>query len=210
MEYCSRGSLHHVLKDAGTDMTFNRAIYFCKETALGLKGLHDNLPQILHRDLKSPNILVSKEWHIKIADFGLSRFVTAENMQTMKQMRGTFQYLDPEVYNGGIFHAASDIYSMSIIFWEILYRTLLGSYQQPFAEFKNLTHDFQIIIQSAKENLRPTLPPVCPESFKKLLFQCWQKNQVDRIPLTEILAQIERIELEYKENPQYWESLRKI
>jgi len=95
MEYCSRGSLHHVMKDAGTDMYWGRAITFCKETVLGLKALHDSIPQILHRDLKSPNILVSQEWHIKIADFGLSRFVTADNMPTMKQMRGTYQYLDP-------------------------------------------------------------------------------------------------------------------
>jgi len=208
MEYCSRGSLHHVIKDAGTDMNWQRAIAFCKETALGLKALHDNKPQILHRDLKSPNILVSQEWHIKIADFGLSRFVTAENMNTMKQMRGTYQYLDPEVYNGGTFSAASDIYSMAIIYWEILYRTLTGSYQQPYAEFKNLQYDFQIIIQSAKEHLRPNIPPNCPDSIRKLIIQCWHKNQVDRIPLTEILEKIQLIEKEYKSVSQEWEILK--
>jgi len=136
-----------------------------RETVLGLKALHDNSPQILHRDLKSPNILVSQEWHIKIADFGLSRFVTSDNMPTMKQMRGTYQYLDPEVYNGGTFSAASDVYSMSILFWEVVYRTLNGTYQQPYTEFKNLTIDFQIIIQSAKEDLRPTIPMSCPDFF---------------------------------------------
>jgi serine/threonine protein kinase len=210
MEYCSRGSLHHVIKDAGTDMNWQRAISFCKETALGLKALHDNKPQILHRDLKSPNILISQEWHIKIADFGLSRFVTAENMNTMKQMRGTYQYLDPEVYNGGIFSAASDIYSMAIIFWEIMYRTLTGTYQQPYAEFRNLIYDFQIIIQSAKENLRPTIPQNCPDSLRKLIIACWHKNQVDRINLNEILSKIELIEKEYNSNPQDWEVLRKV
>jgi hypothetical protein len=209
MEYCARGSLHHVMKDAGTDMYWTRAIHFCRETVLGLKALHDNTPQILHRDLKSPNILVSHEWHIKIADFGLSRFVTSDNMPTMKQMRGTYQYLDPEVYNGGTFSAASDIYSMSILFWEVAYRTLNGTYQQPFSEFKNLTIDFQIIIQSAKEDLRPTIPMSCPESFKTLIIQSWAKNQADRPSLEEILKLIDIVEKDYNEHSQEWDSLRK-
>jgi len=76
----------------------------------GLVALHKS--NIFHRDLKSLNLLVTQEWHIKLADFGLSRFNTNDNMDTMKQMRGTFAYVDPEVYNNGTFTAASDIYSM--------------------------------------------------------------------------------------------------
>jgi len=58
------------------------------QAAHGLATLHNNKPQILHRDLKSLNLLVTQNWQIKLADFGLSRFDTAENLDTMKQMRG--------------------------------------------------------------------------------------------------------------------------
>jgi tRNA A-37 threonylcarbamoyl transferase component Bud32 len=210
MEFCARGSLHHVLKDVGADINWARAISFCKETALGLKALHDNQPQIIHRDLKSPNLLVTQEWHMKIADFGLSRFVTAENMQTMKQMRGTYQYTDPAVYNGGTFSTASDIYSMGVIYWEIIFRTLYGSYQQPYSEFRNLTFDFQVMVQSAKEDLRPTIPANCPPLFRNLIASCWHKSQEERPPMDAILETMTAIEKEYKANTQEWDALRKI
>ena len=75
----SLGALRHV--------GWARAIGFCAETTLGLQELHK--ANIFHRDLKSLNLLVTQEWHVKLADFGLSRFNTSDNMDTMKQMRGT-------------------------------------------------------------------------------------------------------------------------
>uniref|UniRef100_A0A6B2KZP1 Protein kinase domain-containing protein n=1 Tax=Arcella intermedia TaxID=1963864 RepID=A0A6B2KZP1_9EUKA len=208
MEYCGRGSLYHNMKDPAVEISWSRAIGFCKETCQGLKALHGNNPVILHRDLKSLNLLVSQDWRIKLADFGLSRFATAENLETMKQMRGTYQYLDPEVYNGGTFAPASDIYSTTVIFWEIVQRVLTGTYWQPYAEFKNLHYDFQIIIQSAKEHLRPTLSPGCPKSFEELIRKGWAPLQVDRPSLDEIVCKLEAIEEEYKNNQQEWDGLR--
>jgi len=210
MEYCARGSLHSAMKDPAADISWTRAIGFCIETCLGLNALHTNSPQILHRDLKSPNLLVTQEWHIKLADFGLSRFVTVETLETMKQMRGTYQYLDPEVYNGGIFTAASDVYSMAVIFWEIVMRVMTGNYGQPYAEFKNLQFDFQIIIQSAKEDLRPSIPPECPQLFRELIVDCWHKQQVSRPKLEDIIQRLSDIEAEYKSKHQEWDALRKI
>jgi len=210
MEYCGRGSLHGACKDPAADISWTRALGFCKETCHGLNALHQNTPQILHRDLKSLNLLVTQEWHIKLADFGLSRFATAENMETMKQMRGTYQYLDPEVYNGGTFTAASDVYSMGIIFWEIMIRVMTGNYHQPYAEYKNLQFDFQIIIQSAKEDLRPSIPPECPPSLKELIIACWHKQQVARPTLEEIMQKLNVVEEDYKSKQQEWDALRKI
>jgi len=51
----------------------------------------------MHRDLKSLNLLVTSDWHIKLCDFGLSRFDVAENIQTMCKMRGTMAFCAPEV-----------------------------------------------------------------------------------------------------------------
>jgi len=98
---------------------------------------------------------------------------------------------------------------MSILFWEVCYRTLNGIYHQPYSEFKNLTIDFQIIIQSAKEDLRPTIPTSCPQSWKNLIISCWHKNQAYRPSLLQILDHIGGIEKEYQDNQQQWDALRK-
>eukprot|EP01123_Difflugia_compressa_P005677 TRINITY_DN1769_c0_g1_i2.p1 TRINITY_DN1769_c0_g1~~TRINITY_DN1769_c0_g1_i2.p1 ORF type:complete len:218 (+),score=36.09 TRINITY_DN1769_c0_g1_i2:56-655(+) len=197
------------MKDPAADINWLRGINFCKETANGLNALHINTPQILHRDLKTLNLLVTQEWHIKLADFGLSRFDTAENIETMKQMRGTYQYLDPSVYGGGIFTAASDIYSMSIIFWEIVNRVITRTYVQPYAEFSNLKFDFQIIVQSATNGLRPTIPSNCPPAFRELIVDCWAPSQQARPSLEQIAQTLGVIEEQYLAHQQEWDALKK-
>lgn len=163
MQYCSRRSLYHAMQNPRFDIGWERGLHLAAEVTAGLAALHDR--DIFHRDLKSLNILVTQEWHAKLCDFGLSRFNTKENMETMKQMRGTFAYVDPEVYNGGLFTAQSDHYSLGIILWEIAHRVIKGKYAQPYSEYKHIQFDFQIVVQAAKSNLRPTIPDVLLTSF---------------------------------------------
>jgi len=81
----------------------------------GILTLHSWKPVIVHRDLKSLNLLVSavhkkrinlitkqvdESWNVKVCDFGLSRFTDSENMSTLGKLRGTFAYCAPEVYFG--------------------------------------------------------------------------------------------------------------
>ena len=56
-----------------------RALAMMRETVAGINALHSNEPMIMHRDLKSLNLLVTDDWHIKVADFGLSRFDTGRS-----------------------------------------------------------------------------------------------------------------------------------
>lgn len=196
MEYCARGSLYHVLKDQSLEIGWSRALNMMLDTTLGLEALHNNKPQILHRDLKTLNLLVTEDWKVKVADFGLSRFDTAEALETLKQMRGTFAYCAPESYFGAKFTQKSDIYSLGIIFIEIINRTITGKYSQPYSEYKNITFDFQIIIQAAKDNLRPTLPPTTPEILSNLVKQCVHENTDSRPTCSEIITILkEAIEL---------------
>lgn len=80
-EYCSRGSLFDVLKNARTStryqrqLTWKRRIGFALDAAIGMSYLHSHPHQeILHRDLKSPNLLVDEDWNCKVADFNTSKF----------------------------------------------------------------------------------------------------------------------------------------
>jgi serine/threonine protein kinase len=86
MEYCARGSLHHFLKKE-QQLSMERAFKFAIETTAALRDLHCFNPPVFHRDMKSLNLLVTKDHRIKIIDFGLARFATKDNMDTMAKVR---------------------------------------------------------------------------------------------------------------------------
>ncbi|XP_065198133.1 uncharacterized protein LOC135829672 [Sycon ciliatum] len=75
MEYLRRGSLYHVLHDRDNVFTHHDRLRFALDTARGMAYLHGSNPPRLHRDLKSPNLLVSDKWVVKIGDLGTSRFM---------------------------------------------------------------------------------------------------------------------------------------
>jgi len=204
MEYCARKSLYDCLKDARYDIGWARALGFCVEMTAGLEALHK--VNIFHRDLKSLNLLVTQEWHVKLCDFGLSRFNTSENMETMKQMRGTLAYVDPAVYNGSTFQAASDIYSLGIIFWEVANRVVTGKYAQPYSEYKHIQFDFQIVVQAAQQDLRPTIPPRCPPPFTQLIQTLQHKQQEERPRLTQIAQALLTLNESYKADSTKWDA----
>lgn len=203
MEYCSRGNLYDVMNDKNIEIGWKEAFQFCKETCLGLQALHNNQPSILHRDLKSLNLLVNQEWRIKLCDFGLSRFATAENLLTIKQLRGTFAYCDPAIYNGEIFTTASDIYSLGIIIWELVNRVIKRKYEQPYSEYK-LAFDFDILVKASKEDLRPTIPPQCPTKVSNIIKQVLDLNKSKRPSLDQLLDYFTDLEKDLKDQPENW------
>lgn len=210
MEYCSRGSLYHVITNEKYDIGWDKVFRFAIETTKGIDMLHNADPQIVHRDLKSLNLLVNDKWEVKVCDFGLSRFNTGSNLETLVKMRGTFAYCAPEVYFGEQFSTKSDVYSIGMVFWELVTRCILGRYERPFAEFKNLHFDFQIIIQTAKKGLRPTIPETCPEGWKQLIRDCFDHSTEKRPSCAEILVRLDELYNEWQANQDAWEKMKVI
>lgn len=97
---------------------------------------------------------------------------------------------------------------MGIVLWELITRCMRGRYERPFAEFKHIQYDFQIIIQSAKENLRPTIPPNCPEVLINLIKMCWDPNPDLRPSSAQVLEVLTELETVYQENKKKWDKLR--
>lgn len=92
----------------------------------GIECLHNWEPPVVHRDLKSLNLLVNEKWEVKVCDFGLSRFNTGSNLETLVKMRGTFAYCSPEVYFGEQFSTKSDVYRYGYLaISRYIYRILL-------------------------------------------------------------------------------------
>jgi serine/threonine protein kinase len=110
MEYCKRGSIFDLLKDPTMFIGWSEALGFALQMSQAIASLH--LFQILHRDVKSMNFLVTfhfvnfslkkvdENWCIKVCDFGLSRIETPNYMSTLSKLRGTMIYCPPEICRG--------------------------------------------------------------------------------------------------------------
>eukprot|EP01111_Echinosteliopsis_oligospora_P019348 TRINITY_DN933_c0_g1_i1.p1 TRINITY_DN933_c0_g1~~TRINITY_DN933_c0_g1_i1.p1 ORF type:complete len:381 (-),score=91.57 TRINITY_DN933_c0_g1_i1:479-1621(-) len=208
MEFCSRDSLYHVMNSSKYEIKWDKFFKFSRQMTEGVACLHNWTPQIVHRDFKSLNLLVNENWDCKVADFGLSRFNTPDNLQTLSQLRGTFAYCAPEVATGsGVpYTTKSDVYSIGIVFWELITRVMTGEYHRPFSEFTHIKMDFQIMLNS-KEGVRPTLPGNTPPALKALYQATVSQAPEDRPSCTEMSAKLKIIEEDYNRNSEAWDIL---
>ncbi|GJR24788.1 kinase-like domain, phloem protein 2-like protein [Tanacetum coccineum] len=128
-EHASKGSLENYLgnTDKMTTLTWVQRLNICLDIANGLNYIHNNTnhgkQKMIHRDIKSDNILLGYNWKAKIADFGLSKFhPTYQSASTFytDMIAGTYVYLDPEYEKDGKLSKKSDIYSFGVVLLEIL------------------------------------------------------------------------------------------
>lgn len=132
-EHASNGSLEDYLGGESkmtTNLTWVQRIKICIDTARGLDYIHTTFldkERIIHRDVKSANILLNENWEAKIADFGLSKVNPTNHMaSTLNTMNvaGTEVYLDPEYRRTGKLKKESDLYSFGVVLFEILFGRL--------------------------------------------------------------------------------------
>jgi serine/threonine-protein kinase ULK/ATG1 len=118
MEYCKYGDLHDYIKQKpNSTLTEEEAVEFLMQILNGFKGLHEIL--VIHRDIKLRNILVAENDKIKIADFGLSK-ISEEGVATT--IVGTPYTKAPEVFSGKKYDNRADIWSLGVIFYQMLFR----------------------------------------------------------------------------------------
>jgi serine/threonine protein kinase len=119
MEYCSQGTLDTVLARGG-HIEYNDRVRMAMDVARGMNYLHTRTPAILHRDLKSPNVLVHKSGEAKVADFNTS--AVCSGPAPSRPPPDNPMWLAPEVLAGQECTKASDVYSFGIIMWEVFTR----------------------------------------------------------------------------------------
>eukprot|EP01114_Cavostelium_apophysatum_P003603 TRINITY_DN1359_c0_g4_i1.p1 TRINITY_DN1359_c0_g4~~TRINITY_DN1359_c0_g4_i1.p1 ORF type:complete len:965 (+),score=241.91 TRINITY_DN1359_c0_g4_i1:2400-5294(+) len=198
MEFCPNESLHNYLKHVEDStkllpLTWSQIVKWLLQTVKGVNVLHSMDPPLLHRDIKSLNLLLDDSWNIKVCDFGLSRFRTMTNLSSLVEVRGTMAYCPPEIYDEQIFSTHSDVYSLGMVIWELVSTRVLGYYEAPFSQFEDITYDFQILVRAFKEKLRPPIPQGTPKILKKLIEDCWNHDVDLRPSCLSLINQLERL-----------------
>lgn len=108
-----------------------------------------------------------------LADFGLARVQTNENVETMSKVRGTYLYTAPELFSSQAYNDKCDVFSLAVVLWEIATRLVTGEYSIPYSEYKDLRMAFQIYAVVAKKGLRPTINKDTPSLLTSLIETCW-------------------------------------
>lgn len=117
-EFITNGTLFHHVHGAEELMPWRTRLRIAEETAGALAYMHSL--QIIHRDVKSANILLDENYKAKVSDFGVSRLVPFEQDQISTLVQGTLGYMDPEYFQSGILTEKSDVYSFGVVLVELL------------------------------------------------------------------------------------------
>ncbi|KAL4648449.1 receptor-interacting serine/threonine-protein kinase 2-like [Arapaima gigas] len=196
-EFMSNGSLDQLLheKDLYPQLPWPLRVRVLYEIALGVNFLHNMTPPLLHHDLKTQNILLDGELHVKIADFGLSKWrqlsISKSSGSKPPEMGGTVIYMPPEEYEPSKTKRADvkhDMYSYAIIMWEVLARRV------PFEE---ATNPMQIMFSVLRGNRPDTglssLPEDIPgrDTLITLMTSGWASNPDDRPSFLTCLIELE-------------------
>lgn len=165
MEFCPYGPLYDILR-AGEPVPPPRLVSWSKQIAAGMAYLHNH--KIIHRDLKSPNVLIGRGEVVKISDFGTSR--EWNEISTRMSFAGTVAWMAPEIIRNEPCSEKVDIWSYGVVLWELL------SGEIPYKDV-----DSSAIIWGVGNNsLHLPIPSSCPEGYRLLVKQCWSAKPRNR------------------------------
>lgn len=185
MEYAEGGSLSHLLHECKhQNYDLRHACSWAMQVANGVAYLHSIKPKaIMHRDLKPANLLLFNRGKIlKICDFG-----TASAVKThMTNNTGSAAYMAPEVFATDNYLESGDVYSWSIIFWELLVR------QHPY-DTSLFANPYQILWRVQTANLRPNPIENCPEIIWNLITRSWHRDPKQRPSMFDVAEEMRTI-----------------
>ncbi|KAK9067817.1 hypothetical protein SSX86_011928 [Deinandra increscens subsp. villosa] len=183
-EYLPRGSLFRLIHRpaAGEIMDQRRRLRMALDVAKGINYLHCLSPPIVHWDLKSPNLLVDKNWTVKVCDFGLSRF-KANTFISSKSVAGTPEWMAPEFLRGEPSDEKSDVYSFGVILWELV------TMQQPW----NGLSPAQVVGAVAFQNRKLTIPINTAPALTSLMESCWADDPPQRPTFRSIVNSLKKL-----------------
>ncbi|KAI9176858.1 hypothetical protein LWI28_007923 [Acer negundo] len=199
-EYIPNGSVRDSLSGkTGIRLDWLRRLKIALGAARGLSYLHELAdPPIIHRDVKSTNIMLDERLTAKVADFGLSKPMgDSDKDHITTQVKGTMGYLDPEYYMTNQLTEKSDVYSFGVLMLEIL------TGRRPIERGKYIVREIKMAMDKKKDlyNLYEILDPTIGlgttlkgfEKFVDLSLRCVEESGADRPSMSEVVKEIEYI-----------------
>ncbi|URD83379.1 serine threonine-protein kinase [Musa troglodytarum] len=183
-EYLSRGSLYRLLHRNGAREVLDerRRLSMAFDVAKGMNYLHKRNPPIVHRDLKSPNLLVDKKYTVKVCDFGLSR-LKANTFLSSKSLAGTPEWMAPEVLRDEPSNEKSDVYSFGVILWELM------TLQQPWSNL----NPAQVVAAVGFKGRRLEIPSDVNPQVAAIIESCWANEPWKRPAFSSIMESLKSL-----------------
>ncbi|KAL3824825.1 hypothetical protein ACJIZ3_020854 [Penstemon smallii] len=192
-EYYRGGSLRKYLhQQEPYSLPLDLILKLALDIARGMQYLHAQ--GILHRDLKSENLLLDEDMCVKVADFGIS--CLESQCSTAKGFTGTYRWMAPEMIKEKHHTKKVDVYSFAIVLWELF---------TALTPFDDMTPE-QAAFAVCQKNVRPPLPPSCPTAFCRLIHRCWSSNPEKRPQFEEIVSILESYTESLEQNPEFFSS----
>ncbi|KAK3039878.1 hypothetical protein RJ639_028271 [Escallonia herrerae] len=201
-EFMPNGTLRDHLSATGKSkepLSFAARVRVALGSAKGILYLHTEAdPPIFHRDIKATNILLDSRFNAKVADFGLSRLAPVPDFEgtlpahVSTVVKGTPGYLDPEYFLTHKLTDKSDVYSLGVVFLELL------TGMQPISHGKNIVREVNVayrsgMIFSVIDERMGSYPSECVEKFVSLALKCCQEETDARPSMTDVVRELESI-----------------
>ncbi|TYH78159.1 hypothetical protein ES332_D04G206100v1 [Gossypium tomentosum] len=181
-EFMSGGSVYDYLHKQKGVFKLPSLLKVAIDVSKGMNYLHQN--NIIHRDLKAPNLLMDENEVVKVADFGVARVKAQSGVMTAET--GTYRWMAPEVIEHKPYDHKADVFSFGIVLWELLTGKL------PYACLTPL----QAAVGVVQKGLRPTIPKNTNPKLAELLERCWQLDPTLRPDFSEIIDILRQIAME--------------
>jgi serine/threonine protein kinase len=199
-DFMARGTLRDHLYGSESSLSWNRRLEICLGAARGIQFLHagvnDDKRMVIHRDVKSTNILLDEKWVAKVSDFGLSKDGPNGSTHVTTDVKGSIGYLDPEYYVSQWLSQKSDVYSFGVVLLEVLcgrppIKSRVDKHEESLVGWFKKCFDEGKVDRTVDPVLKGTIKIKCLMKFVEVALSCLHHHGKQRPLMKDVVMGLE-------------------